>query len=153
MNVRVATCQPCSSLDQAAHLMWTNDCGVLPIVDESDRVVGMLTDRDLAMGAYKQGRALSELRVADSMSRDVVTCTSETTLESAVRAMSERQVRRMPVVGEDGTLRGILSLDDIVRRAQAMDDSPARSQLESSILRTVAALCAPRRERAALTTA
>jgi CBS domain-containing protein len=146
MSVRVATCGPRTDLEQAAHLMWTNDCGVIPVVDEAGRVVGVLTDRDLAMGAYTQGRALRELRVADSMSRDVVTCTPQTPLEDVLRTLGERQVHRVPVVDEQGILRGILSLDDIVRRVQAMDESPTRSRLEAGILRALAAICAPRRE-------
>lgn len=147
MSVRVATCGPGTDLGQAAHLMWTNDCGVIPVVDEAGGVVGILTDRDLAMGAYTQGRALRELRVSDSMSRDVVTCTPETALEDVLRTLGERQVRRVPVVDERGVLRGILSLDDIVRRVQAMDESPTRARLESGILVALASICAPRRER------
>ena len=70
------TCRPDSSLSHAARLMWENDFGCLPVTegDESGRLVGMITDRDICMAAYFAGRALNEIQVADAMTKDVRAC-------------------------------------------------------------------------------
>ena len=79
MNRNVKTCRSSDSLDRAAQLMWENDCGCVPIVDDEGRGVGMVTDRDVCMAAYTQGGPLTHLRV-----------------EPPWRATCARAVRRIP---------------------------------------------------------
>ncbi|MCC6751113.1 MAG: CBS domain-containing protein [Deltaproteobacteria bacterium] len=117
MTVKVQTCGADATLQTAARIMWSHDCGAVPVVDEENRVVGMLTDRDVAMTACVQGHALSELHVRAAMSRQIFTCGPDASLEEAERTMREHGVRRLAVVGEDYRLVGILSLDDIAREA------------------------------------
>lgn len=144
MTRDVVTCRPETDMERAAHLMWTHDCGVLPVLGEGDRVVGLVTDRDLVMGAYTRGRALCDLRVGDSMSQDVASCLPTDTLENAIGALGRRRVRRLPVVDEQGLLQGLLSVNDIVRHVESSPESIARARLEEALLEAMAAICEPR---------
>jgi CBS domain-containing protein len=113
MSPQPATCLPDHDLGCAAKLMWDGDFGCVPVVDGEGKVVGMITDRDITMAALHQGRCLSEIPVSSAMSRDVLTCRPDDDVEDAERRMSERQVRRLPVIGKDGRCVGVLSLNDL----------------------------------------
>lgn len=124
MRTGVQTCQPGDSLNTAAKIMWENDCGSVPVV--SDGVVaGMITDRDVCMAAYLQGRALWDIDVASAMSRGVHVCAANDTVLQAQKTMRANKVRRLPVVDADGALVGIVSLSDIVAAAEK---TPERSR-------------------------
>jgi CBS domain-containing protein len=113
------SCRPQDRLNVAAQRMWEGDFGVLPVVDDSDKPIGMLTDRDVCMAAFAQGGSLAEHAVEAAMSQPVVTCKPTDTLRALMDSMATHQLRRLPVVGEDGKLLGIVSLADIARLAQA----------------------------------
>jgi CBS domain-containing protein len=144
MTTEVVTCRPDASMEQAARLMWEHDCGVLPVV-EGERVAGIVTDRDLCMGTYTRGRALCDLRVKDSMAKEVFACRPADPLEQALRDMADHQVRRAPVVDELGRLVGILSMNDVVRHVAGLRDARARANLSARLVETLAAICEPRR--------
>jgi predicted transcriptional regulator len=86
-------------------------------VDEQFRPIGFLTDRDICMAAYTQGKPLAELQVEGAMARKVVSCASDDDLRSAAQLMRDNGKRRLPVVNQDGTLVGLLSLDDLACEA------------------------------------
>ncbi|MCA8973745.1 MAG: CBS domain-containing protein [Planctomycetes bacterium] len=113
MSSYVHTCRPQDSLETAARKMWEHDCGALPVVDADGRVGAVITDRDICMAAGMSGSALAELRVADSMSRQLVTCRGDDEVYTALKAMAEHQLHRLPVVDEHDRLCGILSLNDL----------------------------------------
>src|SRR5690606_5244328 len=113
MTTEVRTCAPGSSLRDAAAIMWEADCGCVPVVDDERRVVGWVTDRDVAMAAYFQNRALCEIPVSSVMSAEPATCLATDTPETAELLMQERRIRRLPVVDDRGALVGIVSLADI----------------------------------------
>ena len=113
----VETCRPLDTLNTAARIMWEHDCGCVPVVDDDARVVGMLTDRDICMAAYTQGRPLDAIPVANVMSKDVHTCKADDPIAFAQGIMRAYKVRRLPVTDADGHLLGILSLNDIARQA------------------------------------
>lgn len=144
MTRDVATCRSDASMEQAAGLMWEHDCGLLPVVDE-ERLVGVLTDRDVCMGAYTCGKELRELRVRNSMSKEVFTCRPTDPLELAVRTMADHQVRRVPVVGEHGELVGIVSLNDVVRHVVTLRDARERARLSARVVEALAVICETRR--------
>ena len=79
--------------------------------------VGMLTDRDICMAALNSGCSLDELEVSSAMSSEVFYCNPDTSIEAAERTMGLHQVRRLPVIDEEGHAQGLLSLDDIAREA------------------------------------
>ncbi len=115
MSREVQTCRSHQSLNAAAQKMWEADIGAIPVLDDKLRVVGMLTDRDICMAAYTQGRPLSELVIAESMSRSLVTCAATDTIGRAEQLMREHAIRRLPVVDEQRHVVGIVSMNDLAR--------------------------------------
>jgi CBS domain-containing protein len=121
MTTDVATCPVADSLNRAARIMWERRCGSVPVVDEGGRVVGMVTDRDLSMAAYTQGRRLDDITVSLVMSHPVWTCPASATAEEAEGLMMAHGVHRLVVLDAEGHLRGVISLDDIARQGAAWD--------------------------------
>ena len=109
-DVRIAT--PNDSLQTAARIMDEYDFGLLP-VGENDRLIGMLSDRDITIRAVAQGLSPQESKVADVMTADVKYIYEDESVEQAARNMSDLQVRRLPVVDRDNRLVGIVSLGDL----------------------------------------
>src|SRR5262245_9473134 len=116
----VESCGPEDSLDTAARIMWERDCGCVPVVVDDGgaaRVVGMLTDRDVCMAAYTQGRALREMIVASAMARDVRSCRTTDTVRVALGVLRTNQLHRLPVLDANDHLVGIVTLADVAREA------------------------------------
>lgn len=118
MTTDVRICCSEDTLAQAARAMWERDCGCVPVLDDEARVVGMLTDRDICMAAWTQGLPLAEIQVATAMSKRLLTCKREDKVEDAEAQMRAHQVRRLPVIDEQGRLEGLISLADIAAEAQ-----------------------------------
>lgn len=141
MSQPAITCGPRDTLNTAARLMWENDCGVLPVVGDDDCLVGIVTDRDICMSAYTQGRPLSEIPVSSAMAKQVFSCHPQDSVAAAEQWMSKAQVRRMPVVDDDNHPIGVLSLNDIARSAAAARTTNGHNQ---EVVQTLAAICQPR---------
>lgn len=128
------------TLADAAQLMWDRDCGVLPVLQENgERVVGMLTDRDICMATWSRGSAPGQIRVSDAMSQGVVCCAEQDSILRAESLMQSNQVRRLPVVDGEERLVGILSLADIARATQSA--RPAAGPAGDGIAKTLAVIC------------
>ena len=140
MTRDVKICRPEDTLNEAARLMWDHACGCLPVVDESERVIGILTDRDVAMAAYTQGKALKDLTVRIAMSQEVASCRLGDLLETAEKVMQARQVRRLPVLGFEDRLVGIISLSDIAREAEQRKGGRSKDLSPNVIGHTLAAV-------------
>jgi CBS-domain-containing membrane protein len=134
------TSHPWETLNEAARWMWEKDCGVVPVVDEAEHVVGMLTDRDICMAAYTTGRALADLKVESAMSRRLVACLADHSLEAAADLMAQNKVRRLPVLDADGKLQGVLSLNDLARAPERMGSGQRRAILEK-VAQSLASIC------------
>jgi CBS-domain-containing membrane protein len=117
MNRKVNACHPEDSLNRAAQMMWDSPCGCVVVIDVHNKPIGFLTDRDVCMAAYTSGKALKDLPVQSAMASRIVCCRADDELTAAMTLMREKHVRRMPVLAHDGTLAGILSLDDIAYEA------------------------------------
>src|SRR6185436_1767893 len=141
MTRRVVAARADTELSHVARLMWDNDCGSVPVVDAEDKVVGILTDRDLCMSANFSGRALRELRASSCMASDVVTCRPGDAPEAVAKLMGQRKVRRVPVTDDDGRLVGLVSVGDLVR---AVPVAPARERktLQNALVAALASICA-----------
>jgi CBS domain-containing protein len=100
----------------AAKMMRDEDVGLAPIV-EGDRLVGVLTDRDIAVRVVAEGRDPEQVKVTEVASGDVVTLDPQQDLDEALRLMARHQVRRLPVVEEDGRLVGVLAQADVAKEA------------------------------------
>jgi predicted transcriptional regulator len=127
--------------------MWESDCGCVPVLDENGRVVGMITDRDICMAAYTQARLLGQIPVSRVMSHELYSCGPDEEIDKVEKTMRAHQVRRVPVVDDDGRLQGIVSLADIAQRAakDAKRKSGAKQVDFSEVGETLAAVTAPRR--------
>ena len=123
-DVRVAS--PNDTLQSAAQLMEKNDFGVLP-VGENDRLVGMLSDRDITIRAVARGLAPDQCKVRDVMSSEVKYVFEDDSVDEVARTMSELQVRRLPVLNRDKRLVGIVSLGDLAVK----EPKPAGDALQS----------------------
>lgn len=109
-DVKIAS--PDDTLQDAARMMDENEFGLLP-VGENDRLVGMLSDRDITIRAVAKGLSPERCKVRDVMSEDVKYVYEDETIEAAANSMSELQVRRLPVLSREKRLVGILSLGDL----------------------------------------
>ena len=116
----VATCTEETNLAAAARLMEGNDCGVLPVL-RGGRIVGVITDRDVCLAVARKAAAQTPVR--EAMSADVASCGVNDDVRDALAVMANRQVRRLPVVDERGGVAGVLSMDDIILRAEEPDPS------------------------------
>jgi CBS domain-containing protein len=118
-----ASCTPDTTVGEAATLMRDNDCGSIPVVENttSSRLVGTVTDRDLAIRVLAVGNGPNVL-VREVMTPDPVTCVPEDEVEDLRQVMIERQVRRIPVVDIDGKLVGIVAQADVAREDGAASD-------------------------------
>ena len=120
MSPEVKLVSPDDSLQWAAQLMEEIDSGALP-VGENDRLVGMLTDRDIAIRAVAKGKRPDRCKVRDVMSSEVKYVYDDETVEDAARNMGNHQVRRLPVLNRQKRLVGIVSLADLA--AGSTDDA------------------------------
>lgn len=117
------TANPCAidadkSVEYAAKMMRDEDVGFAPIV-EGNRLIGTLTDRDIAVGVVAEGKDPRSTSVRDVASKQLVTIDQQESLEEALRLMAAHQVRRLPVVEEDGRLIGVVAQADVAREADA----------------------------------
>ena len=122
MSTDVRLASPSESIRAAARLMKEIDAGILPVGD-NDRIVGMITDRDIAVRAVAEGRG-PDTAVREVMSREVLYCYADERLDDVARQMRELQVRRMPVLNRDKRLVGIISIGDL---ALTDDEGTARA--------------------------
>ena len=116
MTSEVTTAAPSLSLTEAAMLMKQEDVGSVPIVD-GERLVGMLTDRDIVVRGIADGSDPHAIKAGDIASRDVVSVRPDDDLDEALRLMAQHQVRRLPVV-DDGHLVGVVAQADVAHEAK-----------------------------------
>lgn len=139
MTTDVATCTPQDNVYEAAVKMRDLNIGGLPVVDESGRVIGMVTDRDLVIRGIAE-KSPNSRAVSTLMTRDVVVGRPDMTVDEAAELMAQRKIRRLPVVDDSGRLVGIVALGDLAVRnihqdeaAQALQEisEPARPNLDN----------------------
>jgi CBS-domain-containing membrane protein len=140
MTASPRACRRSDSLVVAAKILWENDCGAVPVVDDGQRVVGMITDRDCLMAAFTRGRKLEDLSVQSAMAHMVFAVRSSETVEAAARRMAEHAVRRLPVLDDHGRLCGMVSLADLAQ--------PKSGLTAASVAQALASVTAPRTQAA-----
>jgi CBS domain-containing protein len=116
MTSNPRTIEPDKPVADAAKLMRDEDVGLAPVV-EGDRLVGTLTDRDIAIRVVAEGKDPASTSVREVASTDVVTVSPEQDLDEALSLMAQHQVRRVPVVEQDGRLVGVVAQADVARQA------------------------------------
>jgi CBS domain-containing protein len=121
MTKDVVTCTPENTIVEVARLMKTEDIGPVLIVDneQSKTLVGIVTDRDIAVKVIAEGQDAKVTKVGDVMSKKLVTCRADDDVDIAMKSMAQFQLRRIPVVGENMKLLGIISQADVATRVDA----------------------------------
>ena len=143
MTADVRSCSAQADLETVAMEMWNGNCGSIPVMNDDGRPIGMITDRDIAMAAALQHKALCDISAAAVLNgRDLQCCRAEDTIDSALRAMTATQVRRLPVIDGDGHLQGILSVDDVIDRAERGKRGQGKPELSfEDAMVTLKAVC------------
>jgi CBS domain-containing protein len=129
-------CAPETSLAAAAALMLDGDCGILPVLEDG-KLVGVVTDRDMYIALATRNRRASEITVREVLQTPVYTCGPDDDIESALATMKQHCVRRLPVEGFGGTIRGIVSMNDIV-----LASGPRKPVRDGDVVSTLQAICA-----------
>ncbi len=119
MTENPACCTADTSLQEVAKMMVTNDCGCIPVVEDSahNKLIGMITDRDITIRTIAEGKNPMNLTAGDAMTKNVVTVTSETSVEDCCNMMEDNQIRRIAVVDENGGCCGMVAQADIAINA------------------------------------
>ena len=141
MTPEVFTCTDRCMLAEAVKLMWEHDIGFVPLLaSETGALVGVVTDRDACISAFFQGKPLWEIPIASAVSSRTVTCRPDAEVDEAEEMMSEFQVHRLPVVDAAGKLVGVISINDLARRAAGEADE----EFEEEVALTLGAISHPR---------
>lgn len=123
MTTNPVCCLPVDSASRAAKLMKTENVGSIPICEDrqNKKLLGIVTDRDLALKVVAEGRDASNTRVQNIMTQQPVSCHAEDDVQKAIDAMESRQVRRIPVVDDKNQLIGIIAQADVATRFRQPD--------------------------------
>ena len=139
MKKGVGFCNPQDNLTDAARVMWQKDCGVVPVVDEDKKIVGMITDRDICISVASREQKASEIKAAELINgKRVISCSPDDKIEDALKKMKRKTVKRLPVIDKEKRLVGILSITDILLAA---DDK----SMKKRVLKTLKAIGKPHR--------
>jgi CBS domain-containing protein len=112
-----AFCRTNNNLGEAVEILWNRNCGFLPVLDDQEKVIGVVTDRDISIAMGTRNRLAGEIVVGEVLSPRLFYCKPEDDIHAALQVMAEKKVRRLPVVSHEGKLEGILTMDDIVLHA------------------------------------
>lgn len=156
MTRDVLTCGPEEGLNAAARIMWDRDCGCVPVIEREDggaRVIGMLTDRDVCMAAYTQGRSLADIQVRSAMATEVRACRATDSIDMALQTLEQHRLHRLPVLDQDNHLVGLLSLADLAREAGREHARSKKDVTDAQVGAALEAISQPRQPSALATAA
>lgn len=105
-------CSPDTPISGVAKIMQESDIGAVPI-GENDKLIGMVTDRDITCRAVASGADMSKMTARDVMSEGIIFCTEDEELDDAIHLMEDKRIRRLPVINKDKRMVGMLSLGDL----------------------------------------
>lgn len=117
MTKKPACCATNTSLSEVAKMMADNDCGCIPVTDNSNKPVGMITDRDITLRTVAQGKNPLEMIAGEAMTPDVITVNSDSSVEDCCNTMEKAQIRRVAVVDERGAICGMVAQADVALSA------------------------------------
>lgn len=140
MTTDVASCSLGDTLNRCAQIMWERCCGSVPVIGADGRPTAIVTDRDISMAAYIQGKPLKSIRVTSAMSKQLFTVEVHASVSTAQRIMRRHGVRRLVVVDRTGQLAGLISIDDILGHASRAATSPHGPFSSDAIADTVEGL-------------
>jgi CBS domain-containing protein len=143
MSTDVKTVREDADVSTATKLMWDGDCGIVPVVNDDRQVIGVVTDRDICIAAATRSMNPNHIRVGDVMSRTVFTVPESDDARQALSALKDRRVRRLPVVDRQRRLVGVISLSDLVARAECKRDADIPGEEFLDALKAISARVVP----------
>jgi CBS domain-containing protein len=139
MSTDVKSCREETDLATVVRMMWEGDCGIVPVVDDQLHVTGVITDRDICVAAGTRSLDPARIRVSEAMARNVATCLEDADAHTALRALKEHRVRRLPIVNRQNRLVGVLSVNDLAMRADLRQGAAVPAE---EFLETLRVICA-----------
>ncbi len=140
MTAHVKCCSPSTDLAAAAAMMFEGDCGALPVLLEH-KVMGILTDRDIAIALGTRGKLASEIPVGEVMSTTMYACDPDDDIHTVLKTLRREKVHRLPVIDSRGELQGILSMNDVVLHAEHTHGKKAPDLTYDDVVSTCKAMC------------
>ncbi|NDQ56677.1 MAG: CBS domain-containing protein [Acidipila sp.] len=138
-----ASCRWDANAAIAVEILWNRNCGILPVVNSSDKVIGVVTDRDLCIAMGTRNQLPGDIMLSEIASEPVFSCQPDDDIHTALATMAQQKVRRLPVINVAGELQGILSMDDVVYHADA-GNSRQRPELSyDDVVKTLKHLYGP----------
>ena len=133
-------CQFDSNLGSATELMWVGNCGFLPVMGMNGKIAGVVTDRDICIALGTRNRLPGDVIVGEVMSNRLFACSPDDDVHVALRTIEEGGVRRLPVIVENGTLVGVISMDDLLLKAEAAGIGKQRELSTEEVVKTYRAI-------------
>jgi len=141
-------CTEKDTLQNAVKELSKDNIGSLPVVDSDKKVVGIITNRDVCSALGRTNRQFNELKVDEAMTREAYSCKPEDDVQTALRIMRTKKVHRLPVIDKEGRLRGLLSLNAIVRNVVGKEKPELEHAGEENIVKTLRAIAEKKHEHA-----
>lgn len=141
MTRDASVCELNESLAEAAKTMWDKDCGVLPVLKDGKEVVGVITDRDICMAMAMRDCNPSTVSAEEVISGAVYSVAPEDDVQQALQVMQEHKVRRLPVISPEGQLEGMLSMNDLVLKAEKESGRKTPTIAYADVIKTYKAIC------------
>jgi CBS domain-containing protein len=152
MSRTVKSCGPDANLAVTSGLMMTDDIGILPVVDDDGTVLGVITDRDICIAIGTRNRLPSEITVREVITGNLFACEPNDDIHTALNILKDKKVRRIPVISDEGKLQGILSMNDVVLKAEKLDAKKQTDLSYEDVINTFKAICEHTVQRAATAT-
>lgn len=146
MSGDVRSCRPDDNLALVATIMWENDCGIVPVVNGTETPIGVITDRDICIAVATRGRLASDIQAIEVMTGDIQACGPGDRIPTALDLMREKKVRRLLIVDENGTLRGVLSLNDILLHCERGQGKELPGFSYDNVVKALQAICEHREQ-------
>ena len=141
MSQPANTCRSSTDLADVAMMMWNGDCGVVPVVEESGRLLGVVTDRDICIALATRHLRAEETTAGSVMREQVFTVEPHQDVKEAMRTMARERIRRLPVLGEDGRVVGMLTTNDLILSVRARERAGS-DPTAAEVMEMLQAICA-----------
>jgi len=144
MTGNPSVCELNESLAEAAKTMWQTDCGVLPVLKDGREVVGLITDRDICMAIAMRDCNPAAVSAEEVITGEVYSVAPEDEIQNALQLMQQHQVHRLPVIGPEGEIEGMLSMNDVVLEAREANGDQPWEIAYADVVNTYKKICAHR---------
>lgn len=131
MKTDVGCCNSGDDLTKAVAIMRLKDCGAVPVVDDEKKLVGIVTDRDICLAVAESDKKPSEIKVSEVIKKRIISCSADDNLKTALKKMKRIKVKRLPVVGKNREIVGILSITDFL--VSLKKDKSVRKKVYSTL--------------------